>query len=107
MTFWPPDGTLLVNRLQIDPAPVQTGAMEYPGDLADWLKTNAKNSEIIDTESIMKELGSRKALNIIMLGALSKHLEFSEEQWKSAIKSQVKEKFLDMNLKAFDMGRSI
>lgn len=107
LDFLGPQGILIVNRLQVDPAPVQTGAMEYPGDLADWLRANSKSSEIIDTDGILKELGSRKALNIIMLGALSKYLEFSEEQWKSAIKSHVKEKFLEMNMKAFDLGRAI
>jgi indolepyruvate ferredoxin oxidoreductase beta subunit len=40
-----------------------------------------------------------------MLGILSKDLEFSEAQWEAAIRSLVKEKFLEMNLKAFRMGR--
>jgi len=43
----------------------------------------------------------------VMLGVLSKKLEFSEEQWKSGIRAMVKEKFLDMNLKAFDLGRNL
>ncbi len=64
-----------------------------------------KNAIFVDTEAILKEVGTRKALNIVMLGILSKDLEFKEEQWEAAIKSLVKEKFLEMNLKAFKMGR--
>jgi indolepyruvate ferredoxin oxidoreductase beta subunit len=102
-----PDGMLIVNHEKIDPAPVVTGAMKYPDDLEAWIGANIKKSLIVDTKEILKEVGNRKALNIVMLGILSKHLEFTEEQWDSAIRSQVKEKFIDMNLKAFKLGRSV
>ncbi len=55
----------------------------------------------------MKNVGSRKALNIVMLGVLSKYLDFSDEEWQQAIKSLVKEKFVDMNLEAFRLGREL
>jgi Pyruvate/2-oxoacid:ferredoxin oxidoreductase gamma subunit len=50
-----------------------------------------------------------------MIGALSKHLEFKEEDWEKAITTVVKEKFLEknleknleMNMKAFKLGRSM
>jgi indolepyruvate ferredoxin oxidoreductase beta subunit len=107
LDYLAPDGMVIVNQLQIDPSPVQIGAMEYPGDLADWLNKNAGRKQIVDTEAALKELGSRKSLNIVMLGVLSKHLEFTEAQWMEGIRSQVKESFLEMNAKAFALGRAM
>jgi indolepyruvate ferredoxin oxidoreductase beta subunit len=105
LDYLAPGGKLIVNREKVDPAPVQTGAMKYPSDIEQWVAKNVKKAVFVDTEAILKEVGTRKALNIVMLGILSKDLEFTQEQWEAAIRSLVKEKFLDMNLKAFNMGR--
>lgn len=101
-----PDGWLIVNRLQVDPAPVKTGAMEYPDNIEEWITANIPNQRVIETKDLLREAGNKKALNIVMLGVLSNYLGFSEEAWHQAIRNQVKEKFLDLNLKAFDLGRS-
>jgi indolepyruvate ferredoxin oxidoreductase beta subunit len=107
MEYLAPHGKLIINLEKVDPAPVQTGAMKYPPDLQEWLAKNVESTVFVDATEILKEVGTRKALNIVMLGVLSKDLEFNEAQWNAAIKSLVKEKFLDMNLKAFQMGRNI
>lgn len=100
-------GMIIVNREKIDPAPVAAGLEKYPPDIEDWLKTNVKKHLVLDTKEALKEAGSAKALNIVMLGALSNYLEFTDEQWASAIRSLVKEKFVDMNLKAFALGKGL
>jgi len=102
-----PDGKFLVNRAKIDPVPVTRGVMKYPDDIEAWLTASIKGAVILDTDAAIKETGSSKALNIIMLGALSMFLEFTEDEWKIALRSVVKEKFIDMNLKAFEMGRRL
>ncbi len=100
------DGTLIVSIEQINPAPVTVGTMKYPADLEEWIKSNVKNYKIVNTENAVKEVGSRKAMNIVMLGVLSKYLEFSMAEWETAIKNTVKDKFFDMNMKAFNAGRA-
>jgi len=105
LDYLAPAGKLIVNREKVDPAPVQTGAMKYPSDIEERVGKNVKKAVFVDTEAILKEIGTRKALNIVMLGILSRDLEFTREQWETAIRSLVKEKFLEMNLKAFTMGR--
>ena len=105
LDYLAPHGKLIVNLEKIDPAPVQTGAMAYPPDLREWIADHAKDVLFVDTAGILKEVGNRRALNIVMLGVLSRDLEFTEAQWEAAIGSEVKEKFLEMNLKAFRMGR--
>jgi indolepyruvate ferredoxin oxidoreductase beta subunit len=100
-------GTLIVNRLKVDPAPVQAGLEKYPEDIEAWLKSNVPGARVIDADGVLDEIKSKKALNIVMLGVLSNHLEFTLDQWKEAIASQVREKFLEMNLKGFEMGREL
>lgn len=105
LDYLAPGGKLIVNREQVNPAPVETGTMKYPSDIEEWVGKNVKKAVFVDTGPILKEVGTKKALNIVMLGILSKDLEFTQEQWEAAIRSLVKEKFLEMNLKAFTMGR--
>ncbi len=107
LEFLKTDGMLIVNREQIDPAPVQAGLEKYPDDLEAWLKEHVKNFVIVDTAPALKEAGSKRALNIVMLGVISNFLEFTTEQWTEAIRSMVKEKFADMNLLAFRLGRDL
>jgi indolepyruvate ferredoxin oxidoreductase beta subunit len=102
-----PDGMLIVNRERIDPAPVQAGLATYPADIEEWIKNNIENHLIVDTDQVLKEVASRKALNIVMLGVLSNYLDFSVDQWSDAIRSNIKEKFVEMNLKAFSRGREL
>jgi indolepyruvate ferredoxin oxidoreductase beta subunit len=101
------DAVLIVNREQINPAPVEIGAMKYPEDIEEWLKKNFANTVVVDTTEALKEAGTRKALNIVMLGCLSKYLEFEMKDWEDAIKSLVKEQFVEQNLKAFTLGREL
>jgi len=105
--FLSDEGSMIVNDLKIDPVPVQQGVLEYPQDIKDYLNANVKNILIAETESVLKEIGSQKALNIVMLGILSNYLEFSENEWLESVKVCVKEKFVEMNIKAFLAGRNL
>ncbi len=107
LEFLKPDGCLIVNRVRVDPAPVQAGLATYPDDIEEWITENIGNHLIVDTGPVLKELKSQKALNIVMLGILSSYLEFDEKQWKDAIPRTVKKKFVEMNLNAFSMGREL
>ena len=100
-------GTLVVNTQQIDPMPVVTGATSYPENIQDRLR--AKDISVIEVDALKyaEEAGSAKAVNVVMIGALSKYMEFSEDKWVTAIKNTVPGKFTQMNLKAFELGRNI
>ena len=52
-----------------------------------------------------EKLRNKKSLNVALLGALSRHLEFSEEAWIAAIKRRLPEKLVEVNLEAFTLGR--
>lgn len=101
------DGTLLVNRLRIEPVPVANGEMTYPEDIEAWMIENINGYRSVDTSGILKEIGNARTLNIVMLGVLSQYLDFQENAWHDAIRSQVKEKFIDLNIAAFTKGREL
>lgn len=100
------DGILLTNTQQINPMPVITGAAQYPQELSEKIKKLGVKIDAFDALSLALEAGSAKAVNIVLLGRLSKYFDFTEEEWLSAIERSVPEKFLEMNKKAFALGRA-
>lgn len=51
-------------------------------------------------------LPNRKSLNVALLGALSNYLEFTPEQWLTAIHANLPEKLHVANTAAFEVGRA-
>jgi len=98
------DGIIITNTQQIDPMPVTSGAAEYPTDILDKLAAEGVRIDAFDALTPAIEAGSSKAVNIVLMGRLAKHLGLPEETWIEAIKTSVPAKFVDMNLKAFDLG---
>ena len=102
-TYLKKDGTIVINTQEILPMPVITGATTYPADCLARVEEAAKAIEINAVE-IAHECGTYRAANVVLMGVLAKTMPFSAEEWKKAITSCVKPKFLDMNLAAFDRG---
>ena len=98
------DGTIITNTQQIDPMPVVTGAAEYPAELVEKIKATGANIDAFDALTPATEAGSAKAVNLVLLGRLSKYFDFTEDEWMSAIEASVPEKFLEINKKAFALG---
>ena len=86
--------------------PVITGAAEYPENLLEKLKDADVHVDAMDCVSIAEEAGSVKAVNIVLLGRLSKYFDIPLEKWEKAIEACVPSKFLELNKKAFAMGRN-
>ena len=104
--FLKKDGTIIVNTQEIDPMPVITGAAEYPHKALEELKKLGAHVDEADALSLALKSGSAKATNIVLMGRLSKYLPIDEQKWKDAIRSTVAPKFIETNLKAFDLGRN-
>ena len=102
--FLSPDGVAMVNDQEIMPVTVSSGQARWPSDLDEKLKSTFANLELIPALDIARKLGNVRAVNVVMIGALSKHLPVSDETWREAIKALVKPQFLDLNLQAFDAG---
>jgi len=52
-----------------------------------------------------RTLRSAKSLNVALLGALSRHLDFPEDLWTQALRDNLAPKLLEINLQAFKLGR--
>lgn len=97
-------GFLLVADETIKPLPVQIGSAAMPANARGQLLD--LGATLIPAGRLALEIGSPKSVNVVLLGALSTRLPFSEQAWESVIRQRVPQKTVDANLKAFHAGRS-
>ena len=100
------DGRIVTNTQQIDPMPVITGAAGYPENLAEKMSAAGVKVDALDCLALAEEAGSAKAVNIVLLGRLSHYFDLPEEAWMASLEANVPAKFLEMNKKAFALGRN-
>ncbi len=100
------EGKLIANTQRIDPMPVITGAAQYPQRIMENIQAQGCCLYAFDALRLAEEAGSSKAVNIVLIGYLSNFLPFAEEQWMESIASCVKPQFVEMNQKAFELGRN-
>ena len=101
-----PGGRIIVNSQQINPMPVIAGMADYPENLGEKLGTLEMHVDALDALALAEEAGSSKAVNLVLMGRLAKHFDFTKEEWMDAIEQSVPPKFLEMNKKAFELGLS-
>lgn len=105
LEFLKKDGRIVVNTQEIDPMPVITGAAEYPQDLVKKMEDMGAKVDAMDCLSLAEKAGSSKAVNIVLMGRLSKYFDIPIEKWEKAIDDCVPAKFAELNHKAFLLGR--
>ena len=101
-----PGGKIIVNTQQINPMPVIIGAAEYPAALAEKMMEAGLCVDAFDALTLAEQAGSPKAVNIVLMGHLSRYFDFTEEEWMDAIEKSVPAKFLELNKTAFTLGRN-
>jgi len=101
------DGKMIVNTQTIDPMTVVTGAAQYPQGVIEALKASGADITAIDALSLAMEAGSSKAVNVVLIGVMAKHMDISRDEWMKVIEKTVPAKFLELNKKAFDLGYNI
>lgn len=100
------DGVIVTNTQQIDPMPVITGNAIYPEDLVQKMKETGARVDALNCLELAEKAGSAKAVNLVLMGRLSHYFDLEEEKWQKAIEESVPSKFLEMNRKAFELGRN-
>lgn len=81
-----------------------TGQQEYPEDVIEEIETATGRVVELDASQKAQELGTIKAANVILLGALVQAMELEHIDWDGIICSNVKEAFVNLNLKAIKAG---
>jgi len=100
-------GTVIVNKKLIQPSCMPRGLKpKSQQDLLTLLHAKALVHEV-DGIGIAQKLGNMLVVNTILLGALSALPEtpVKVESFQQAIAGKIKEKYISLNLKAFQLGR--
>ncbi len=102
--FLKKDGHIVVNAQEIDPMPVIIGAAEYPKEVLSELTAKGVNIDEVNALDMANVAGSPKTVNIVLMGKAAHRFDIPYERWIEAIKNTVAPKFVEMNIKAFDLG---
>ncbi|NOX33159.1 MAG: indolepyruvate oxidoreductase subunit beta [Deltaproteobacteria bacterium] len=102
------DTKVITNTATLPPFTVSIGQGVYPDveKIKELIKARCASLVAIDAMKLARQAGSPMSVNIVLLGALvqTKGLSFTKEDVIKAIERRTKKAFLDMNLKAFDLG---
>ena len=105
---WLKEGGLLVyNMTRVNPSTVSSGAVEYPANLPERIAEAWPNTRALDASALAAEAGTVKAANVVMLGAMASALPFRPDTMEDIIRRSVPPKTIDVNLKAFEIGRGV
>jgi indolepyruvate ferredoxin oxidoreductase beta subunit len=96
------------NTVPVTPYSVAIGKGPYPNveKLFDFIRGQVKQLITLDAQALAEQAGARLATNIVMLGALagSGVLPIPGEAFQETIRTKTKEKLVEVNLRAFDLG---
>lgn len=98
-------GKIVTNTQRIDPMPVITGAAVYPENLVEKMQEKDADVDAMDCLTLAEQAGSSKAVNIVLLGRLSTYFDIPKDAWIKSLEACVPPKFLELNKKAFELGR--
>jgi indolepyruvate ferredoxin oxidoreductase beta subunit len=103
LDFLKKDGTVVVNDHEIMSIPVITGDETYASDILDEINKHV-DAKVINAASLAEELGNAKVANIILLGTIIKIMNLESIHWEDIVRAAVKPRFVDINLKALEVG---
>ena len=107
-----PGGTVLIGEMRIPPLTVSSGDDVYPDDGVIRARVGLKTDRLILVPSLTlaEQAGTARAHNVVVLGALSSQLDGRQEGvpvdlWRQVIAARVPQRYLDVNMAAFESGR--
>ena len=99
------DPIILVNQQKILPPSVTLGQDTYPEKIAEQLQEKYPRFKLINAPALALQAGNARAVNVAFVGALSRYLDVPEKSWHAAIEAMLPPKLVEVNLKAFSLGR--
>lgn len=102
-----PGGTVVANDLRIPPPSVLMGKENYPEGLADRISSEFPDFLLVDGQKLAMEAGNPRTANTALLGAVSRRLDVAEDYWLQALERMVPRRALEVNRKAFLLGRGL
>jgi len=105
LPYYHRESRVIVNTQRILPAPVSTGMEGYPGDVLDQLLGRGLSVSAMDAFELARSAGESRAVNMVLLGALSVFLPVKERVFLEVIEKRIPEKLRKVNMGAFAKGR--
>jgi len=101
-----PGGVALVADVVVVPVSVIGSTIPYPGwdEIKGILAQYTDETYLIPATRIGLEVGTPRALNMVMLGSLSVFLELEAESWKENIRHRLPPQFVESSIEAFTRG---
>ena len=103
-------GTALVHDLYLVPVTVSSGQQKPVADLDGKVKKQFRKLVLVDAMKVAtEEVGNGRTMNMVIAGALSALCPFKESEWLAALEQLLagpKAKLLEVNRKAFQLGRA-
>ena len=107
--FLAKDGKVLMNNADLVPVTVSSGQQKPVADLDGKVKKAFKKLVLVDAMKVAtEEVGNGRTMNMVIAGALSTLCPFEESLWLKALEALLsgpKAKLLEVNKKAFQLGR--
>jgi indolepyruvate ferredoxin oxidoreductase, beta subunit len=111
LSYLKPDGALVADMQTIVPP----GSLRdrhgwsrpYPLVDPEMLRSFASDLRLMDALSLAEGLGNRKAANSVIVGAVAELIDVPDADWEGAIRRRVPSRTVDVNLAAFEAGRSL
>ena len=99
-------GSIVANNYKMESVATITGKAEYKVEEVDK-KLKELNAKVINAADKATELGNAKVMNIILLGTVIKGMHLEDIDWEQIIRDNVKEKFIDINIRALHEGMAL
>lgn len=102
-----PGGAAVVNQYTIRPITVTSGGSHYPTEeeMRAVYGALTERLDLVPATEMALELGNPRAANVVLLGAVSHFLDVPAETWMRVIEARVPARHIDLNRRAFQMGR--
>jgi indolepyruvate ferredoxin oxidoreductase beta subunit len=100
-------GTVIINTEEIYPPAVNLGEAPYPANVAETVCRIFAKSVTVDATALALRAGNIRAVNTVLLGALSSNLSLAIGLWEKVLEESFPAKLLRPNREAFFLGREI
>ncbi len=105
LDYLKPEGTVVVNNLEINSMPILNGVADYPEGIIEELQSKAKTI-VVEASKMAKELGNSRVTNMILFGTIIKSMQLEDIDWEKILKENIKPNLLEINIKAIELGKS-
>jgi len=106
LDYLSPRGIAIINNHKIASAPILAGRVGYPNGILEEIGSKV-NTKVINATELARGLGTERAMNIVLLGALVKAMGLEEIDWINIIENTVKKDYIELNTEAFKLGLEV